>query len=100
MNEWQEDIGYPFLEDFVAGSLASVLVDRNEPDLLPVGHNQSIIDELMTGSQCQSDSVQALDLWGADNWGHFWRRHLTYRYLIIRLLKGFFGSNKAYRRFQ
>ncbi|KAG0706519.1 hypothetical protein DFH29DRAFT_901495 [Suillus ampliporus] len=77
MDEWDMDIDFSFFEDFMTGSLASVLVDRNEPDPLPVGHKQHILDEVIGKhdrcSQCQSDAVQGLDLWGPDNWRYLWR---------------------------
>ncbi|KAG0706517.1 hypothetical protein DFH29DRAFT_1066851 [Suillus ampliporus] len=99
-SDWHDNMDLSFCKDFMTGPLASVLVDRNEPYLLLVGHEQPILDEVIGEhdrcSQCQSDSVQGLDLWGPENWRYLWRGPTCSAYLTQSLLKGYLHSNKAY----
>ncbi|KAG1748837.1 uncharacterized protein EDB91DRAFT_1311765 [Suillus paluster] len=101
--DWIHDlynIAIPFFEDFITEPLVSVLLDRNEPRLLPVGHKHLILDEVIGEhdrcSQCQSDSVQGLDLWGPNNWRYHWSMRGTRVLLIVNSLKGNLSRNHAY----
>ncbi|KAG1804713.1 uncharacterized protein HD556DRAFT_1325702 [Suillus plorans] len=101
ITEWDSDITEEilFYNDFIIEPLTSVLVDRTEQPLLPVTQKQPIIDEIVGEhdrcSQCRSDTVKCLDLWGPSNWGYLWGTPPLYS--IEQLLKGHVGANLADR---
>lgn len=86
-----------FFHNFMDGPLTSVLADRKEPNIIPVKQKQAIIDEVIGEhdrcSQCQSDIVQGLDLWGPSNWSYLWDTPPLYS--ITQLLKGYVSANLA-----
>jgi hypothetical protein len=112
LTEWDPDSDEEFFlhNEFVIGPLKSVLFDRKEPFILPVNHKQPIIDEivgehdrclcplsfrvmnayLVTGSQCQSDTVQGLDLWGPSSKSKIiaWSAYSTCHYGRLELSLG------------
>ncbi|KAG1742316.1 uncharacterized protein EDB91DRAFT_306976 [Suillus paluster] len=65
---YNRDFYEVFFKDFLSGPLASVLANRKEPYLLPLDHEQPIIDNVVGEddrySQCQSDSFKGPELWG------------------------------------
>ncbi|KAG2126739.1 hypothetical protein BD769DRAFT_1461894 [Suillus cothurnatus] len=101
LTEWDPDSDEEFFlhNEFVIGPLKSVLFDRKEPFILPVNHKQPIIDEIVGEhdrcSQCQSDTVQGLDLWGPSNWSYLWGSQPHHS--MTQLLKGRVGANLADR---
>ncbi|KAG1779110.1 hypothetical protein EV702DRAFT_1090203 [Suillus placidus] len=101
ITEWDPDITEQifFHDDFMIGPLTSVLADRKEPPLLPINQKQPIIDEIVGEhdrcSQCQSDTVQGLDLWGPSNWSYLWGTPPLHS--IAQLLKGRVAANLADR---
>ncbi|KAG2107252.1 uncharacterized protein F5147DRAFT_698279 [Suillus discolor] len=66
---------------------------------LPVTQKQPIIDEIVGEhdrcSQCRSDTIKCLDLWGPSNWSYLWSTPPLHS--IARLLKGHVGANLADR---
>ncbi|KAG1738355.1 uncharacterized protein EDB91DRAFT_1138333 [Suillus paluster] len=96
IDDWMDDTDESFFHDFMIG-LTSVLVERKEPSVLPVNQKQPIIDEVIGEhdrcSQCQSDTVQGLDLWGPSNWSYL--RGPPPHHSITHLLKGNLCANLA-----
>ncbi|KAG1750068.1 hypothetical protein EDB19DRAFT_1677713 [Suillus lakei] len=84
--------------DVYKGGLGCI-TEWKEPPLLPVNKKQPIIDEIIGEhdrcSQCQSDTVQGLDLWGPSNWSYLWGTAALH--LIAQLLKGYVSANLADR---